>query len=405
MQSARKLPDLIEDIYDAGLDPARWSDVVVNIRDFVGGSACGLLSKNSISKFGVTHYYCGVDPHYIQLYSDTHSQFDPLRTLPRFGNVVSIPDLVSYDEYRRGRFYQEWLKPQGCIDVVNVVIEKSNPSCPIVMAVLPGKRMMDVEMRKRIEAVVPHAHRAVMITKSLESRQSESAALSDVLDGLNAGIFLLDSSCRILHANLPGRGMLEADDFLRSSGGQFAVRDQEINRTLRELFAAGGNVTRAANGRAWLLTAHDGERYVAQILPLKSVARNGARGPSKAVGALFVRKIEPDAQSFGASLAGAFRLTPSELRVLMSIVEGGGVPEASQTLGIAETTVKTHLHRVFAKTGASRQTWSSSRPAFPIHCQIEAAHAARLNGATSMPLSFSALRTPRAISTAAGLSP
>ena len=38
-----------------------------------------------------------------------------------------------------------------------------------------------------------------------------------------------------------------------------------------------------------------------------------------------------------------------------TIVEVGGVPETAAVLGIAETTAKTHLHRVFAKTGVSRQ--------------------------------------------------
>jgi hypothetical protein len=279
MQRAAKLPDLIEDIHDAGLEPARWNEVVVGIRDFLGAQACGLLSKNAISKFGVTHYYCGVDPHYIQLYADTYSLFDPLAILPRFGSVASIPDLVAYDEYRRGRFYQEWLKPQGCIDVANVVIEKSNASCPIVMAVLPGKRMLDAEMRKRMQQVVPHAYRAVMINKALEARQSETAALTEMLDGLSAGIFLLDAGCRILHSNRAGSRLLEADDVLRSTGGQLTTRDPHVNSTLRELFAAEVDVALAANGKAWLLTAHDGERFVAHILPLTSVARNGARCP------------------------------------------------------------------------------------------------------------------------------
>jgi DNA-binding CsgD family transcriptional regulator len=44
-----------------------------------------------------------------------------------------------------------------------------------------------------------------------------------------------------------------------------------------------------------------------------------------------------------------------ELRILMAIVEIGGVPEVSEALGIAETTVKTHLSRVFQKTGTRRQ--------------------------------------------------
>jgi DNA-binding CsgD family transcriptional regulator len=44
-----------------------------------------------------------------------------------------------------------------------------------------------------------------------------------------------------------------------------------------------------------------------------------------------------------------------EMRVLLAIVEVGGVPEVADALGIAETTVKTHLGRLYQKTGAIRQ--------------------------------------------------
>jgi DNA-binding NarL/FixJ family response regulator len=39
-----------------------------------------------------------------------------------------------------------------------------------------------------------------------------------------------------------------------------------------------------------------------------------------------------------------------EVTVLFAIVDVGGVPEVARALGIAPTTVKTHLLRVFAKT-------------------------------------------------------
>jgi DNA-binding NarL/FixJ family response regulator len=44
-----------------------------------------------------------------------------------------------------------------------------------------------------------------------------------------------------------------------------------------------------------------------------------------------------------------------ELRVLIAVVEVGGVPEVATALGVAETTIKTHVSRVFEKTGAGRQ--------------------------------------------------
>src|SRR3954471_313668 len=220
MHGPRKLPDLVEAIYDAGLDPSLWNNVVTGIRDFVGGQACGIFSKNSISKFGVTHYYCGADPHYIQLYSETHCKFDPLATLPPYGRVVSIPDLVPFDEYRGGRFYQEWLRPPGGFDAANVVLEKTKSSFPVLLTVLAGKQMVDEEMRRRISLIVPHAHRALQINKAIELKHSETATFADALNGLSAGIFMVDAKCRIVHANSAGHQMLIADDFLRSVGGQ-----------------------------------------------------------------------------------------------------------------------------------------------------------------------------------------
>jgi len=41
--------------------------------------------------------------------------------------------------------------------------------------------------------------------------------------------------------------------------------------------------------------------------------------------------------------------------VLLAIVDVGGVPESAVALGIAESTVKTHLGRLFVKTRARRQ--------------------------------------------------
>jgi hypothetical protein len=308
----KQLPAVIEEIYDAALEPERWNDVVVSINEFVGGQACGLFSKHSISKSGVTHYYCGADPHYIQLYAETHCKFDPLTILPRFGEVVSIPDLVPYDEYRRGRFYQEWLSPQGCVDAANVVLQQSTPHCPVLMTVL-SRRMVDAAMLQRISTIVPHAHRALMINKSIERKQSESAAFAEVLDGLGAGIFLLDAGCRILHANTAGQTMLSADDFLRSMNGQLVARNGQANAALREIFAAGADAA-IAKGQALPLSAHDGARYVAHVMPLASVLRHDRGMSQKAVAALLVRRVEVDTQSVGEIIAATFQLSRAVLR-------------------------------------------------------------------------------------------
>ena len=56
-----------------------------------------------------------------------------------------------------------------------------------------------------------------------------------------------------------------------------------------------------------------------------------------------------------AVIGKMFKLTPTELRVLLAIVEVGGIPEVAAALGVADTTVRTHVGRLFEKTGATRQ--------------------------------------------------
>lgn len=348
--------ELIESIYDAGLHPELWSDVVVMLNAFIGSQACGLISKDPVSKSGATHYYYGVDPHYIQLYAETYARYDPLARLPRYGEVRNIPDLVNFDEYRRGRFYQEWLRPQGCVDVANVVLEQSKSPCPMLLTVIPGREMLDAEQRARMQSLVPHASRALLINRAIERKQPRTIALADVVDRLNAGVLLLDTACNIVHSNPAAEALLAADDFLRSVAGRLVARSSAANAALRDIFRDAGEVALAADaGRKISLMSRDGCYYVAHVIALPSLLREGTAERNSAVGALFVWKAELDVRSCAGVIDRTFELTPAELRVLQSIVEVGGVPETAVALGIAETTVKTHLHRVFAKTGVSRQ--------------------------------------------------
>ena len=91
------------------------------------------------------------------------------------------------------------------------------------------------------------------------------------------------------------------------------------------------------------------------VLPLTSGARERGARNYGAVAALFVHKAVAEKPSPPEAIAKAYKPTPMQLRVLLAVVEVGGVPEVAEALGIAETTVKTHLAHLYEKTGARRQ--------------------------------------------------
>jgi DNA-binding CsgD family transcriptional regulator len=354
------LTRLIGHIYDAALDAALWPWVLARIGEFVGGQAGGILSKDSVSKASTPHYHFGVDPHYVQIYAETHSRFDPVSTLPFFdvGQIVSLPELVPYDEFCEGRFFHEWMRPQGLVDAANSVLEKSVLSCSFLTILRDEARgIVDDEMRRRMALVVPHVRRAVLIGQVIDLKRAEAATFADMLDGLSAGMFLIAADGRIVHANAAGHGMLSAGNFLRSICGRLVTCDNQVDKILHETFAAAnnGDAGIGVKGIALPLTAHNGECYVAHVLPLTAGTRRSAGRAYTATAAMFVRKAALESPSAPEVIGRKFKLTPTELRVLLGIVEVGGIPEVAAALGVADSTIKTHVGRLFEKTGASRQ--------------------------------------------------
>jgi DNA-binding CsgD family transcriptional regulator len=152
--------------------------------------------------------------------------------------------------------------------------------------------------------------------------------------------------------------MLAQGSVLRAVGGKLLTKDASAEQALNEVCAMAerGDAAVGAKGIAIPLTAIEGTRYVAHVLPLTSGARRRAGATYAAAAAVFVHKAALDGPSPQEVVGKLYKLTPTELRVLVAIMQVGGVPEVAETLGIAESTVRTHLLRLFAKTGAKRQS-------------------------------------------------
>lgn len=186
---------------------------------------------------------------------------------------------------------------------------------------------------------------------------ADAATLADTLDGLDAGLYLVTADGRLVHANAAGQAILDAGDILHEINGRLAACDPTANQTLRHVFAAAGQGDSAldASGIAVPMTGKDGQRHVAHALPLVSGMRRRAGAAYSAAAALFVRKVALTVPPRAEVIAKAFKLTPTELRVLLAIVKLGGVPEVAAALGVAGTTIRTHISRLFEKTGTARQ--------------------------------------------------
>jgi hypothetical protein len=167
---------------------------------------------------------------------------------------------MPYREFLETRFYKEWVRPQGIVDFVSATLDKSVTSAAL-FGVFRHERdgIVDDETRRRMRLIVPHIRRAVLVGRLIDLGSAEAATFADTLDGLSAGMCLVDAVGRIIHANVACHLILDAGDFLSVAGGRLVARDSKINETLQELFAAagGGDAAIGTQGIALPLRAQD----------------------------------------------------------------------------------------------------------------------------------------------------
>jgi DNA-binding CsgD family transcriptional regulator len=261
-------------------------------------------------------------------------------------------------DFYQTRFYREWAKPQDFVDFVSVVLDKSATETALFGVFRKSRHgLVDDEARRRVREIAPHLRRSTLIGRVIEQKTAEASSFAATLDGLSAAMFLVDASGRIVYANASGHELVANGAVVYASGGKLVSADKSAAQALNDIFvtAAEGDLALGTRGIFMPLAARDGERYAVHVLPLTSGARRATGNGYAAAAAVFVRKATIEVPSPPEVIARHYQLTPTELRVLLAIVQVGGVPETAEALGVGEATVKTHLHRVFGKTGAARQ--------------------------------------------------
>ena len=354
----QQLSDLIGVIYDAAIDPSLWDGAIERAAHFAGGAGAGLFCKDVGAHHATIPHRFGFQvPLPVELFRQIYPSAEG-HFLGDLEQPVATTDLMPFAELAQSELYRQWAEPQGFVDFVSAVLDRTTISA-VIFGIFRHQRdgMVDDQVRRHMRLIAPHIRRAVLIGRMFEFKAAEVATFVDTLDGLGAGMYLVDADGRLIHANAAGNAILGAGDILSSVRGRLVATDATVDQALREVFAAAGqgDVVLGTKGIAVPLTAKDGDRYVAHALPLTSGARRRAGVAYTAVAALFVRKATLAVASAPQAIGSAFKLTPTELRVLLAIVEVGGIPEVATAFGVAETTVRTHVGRLFEKTGTARQ--------------------------------------------------
>lgn len=185
-------------------------------------------------------------------------------------------------------------------------------------------------------------------------------AAESALDRVPLAVFGLRADASVLFANRQARALMDDGDGLSRVGGRLLAKCSADDAALRALLAraAAGRPGGAGGGAGGSIRIRRGTGRVP--LAASVVAADAPEGDTRDL-LLFV--TDPDVRDAPPheTLCTVFDLTAREASVALAVVRLGTVPAVAAELRIAPSTARSHLQRVFDKTGARNQVALAQR--------------------------------------------
>jgi DNA-binding CsgD family transcriptional regulator len=203
---------------------------------------------------------------------------------------------------------------------------------------------------KAMSALVPHLQQALRTQRALRQATHAESDLAAALDTVEHGIAVVESDGKVRDLNSAAVRILTRDDGLRITAGRITPSAPGAGATLnRALYRALDGPARS--GDSFTVERPSGAiPFIVHVVPLHV---HDARGRNRALVVLIdpSHETEPSA----ALLQRLFHLTRTEAEIALRVARGVEPKQIAADLSVSITTVRTHLHRVFHKTGTHRQ--------------------------------------------------
>jgi len=356
-----RLSDIIGAIYDCVLDPANWPAALRAVCDEFSFDSSILGVERLTPMAASCQYTVGIEPEWLARIPDYLPEIlelwggvERMQSYPLDEPIVNS-QAVDRAMVENNRYAWEWRK-RGICDAVAIVIGR-DPSFVGSVAFNRHEVMGPVSESEidGLRLLGPHFRRAVTISNLFEMKAVEAATFASVIDAFSCGLLLIDERQGIVHANPSATTMLAARDPLESRKGSLVLHDKDAACALqRALDAVSNEAALGARGIGIPVRRAGGAPCIIHMLPLRSDELRSRFG-QRASAALFVVPAAAPIEAPMAALTLLHDLTPAEARVYDLLVRGMTLRAISERIGIAPSTVKTHVLRLYAKTGCRRQ--------------------------------------------------
>lgn len=350
--------DLVCRMFEAAVEPGRWSGLGAELAHAFDADSASLVVLGPHAGTTYLDLTSNLGGKCAQAYEQHYRQCDvwAMRaSMPGRSGGQLGSDLICDSEFARTEFYTDFCRGAGLFHALGCVTRLSATEFGLLAIHRPrSARAFSLDERRQMDMLVPCFERALGLRGRLREAGLADGCGMQALDCVDTAVFLVDADLRLLHANAAAAALLGPDTALRLQEGRLVQQDAGGALTLGRVVRAAldpGPCRIAAEPQSLCLARRCRQPLLLTVAPflppsglpwLQPCAIVMARDPE---GHRLSRRV----------LMQLFGLTPAEAGVAQALAHGDAPEDIAAALGVSIHTVKTHLHRLFRKTGTRRQ--------------------------------------------------
>lgn len=355
MASEIELLRLALTAYEAASEPELWPVFLKRFAESVASDASFLQIHDLARRSSVIVGGFGIGSPLKQAYNEHYSKLnlwrDRGRALYRAGRVNLDQEQCPRSVLERSEYYNDCLKRFGVAYSMGAVIAREGDFAPTLTSLRSAsKHSFGEEEREVGRFLMPHLRRAWLV----QQRLGILAAGESVLDTLPLGVVFLVSGGTAVYCNSAAEEMFRANDGLFLRNGKLAAEDRIADAQLRRALRDALEPASAAGPATVPVPRTKFRDYQVATSPLRKRFPQFT-GMLEPVAVALITDPERQAPSSSDLLMQSYKLTSKEAMLAVKLFEGKSLKQAAEELSITYETARTHLRRIFSKTGVSRQ--------------------------------------------------
>jgi DNA-binding CsgD family transcriptional regulator len=349
----------VDFIYDAALQPTLWPQALQAVADCFQDIGAVLIWRRDDGGFGTI-----VSPGLSAAHADYEANWQmndprPVRSFERAflapRDVITDLDVMTAEEIEKLPIYTRFLARYGLGWFASTVL---SPDAGVVAGVsvqrAKGKPHFSVEELRRVENLARHIERSLRLSIRVFDAENCTLGMREILSRMGIGVFAIDAAMKVIFANPAARIGLGV--VFWACDGTSAVLTPAAREKIELALTQASKTETPAPAHVLIERGEAGPPLTLHVLPVTTGAAASHDLLARARGMVLLVDACGGAAPDPALVRDILGLTLGEARVAALVGSGLAPRAAAEKLGIAESTARTVLKRVFAKAGVSRQS-------------------------------------------------